>query len=62
MKLSKYIAKPRWNRRGIDKNTKREYDREIKDEDLKKKIWDETYENVITQLNHPLLTNIGKRF
>ena len=28
----------------LDKNTKREYDREIKDEDLKKKIWDETYE------------------
>jgi len=28
----------------LGKNTKREYDREIKDEDLKKKIWDETYE------------------
>ena len=28
----------------LDKNTKREYNREIKDEDLKKKIWDETYE------------------
>ncbi len=28
----------------LGKNIKREYDHEVKDEDLKKKVWDETYE------------------